>query len=141
MAHSLPVFLILGIALASVQAAEDDFQLLTIEGHLIGLVEPFDGVVDNKHEAAQFVSTYHQLLTLDSQAQVDFLHEQILALLPNFEVAYTAADSAEIDHLMSEIDVRLAVIREVHARSYAQDVIDLLNEAYRLILPTFGDAR
>ena len=42
---------------------------------------------------------------------------------------------------MSEIDLRLAAIQDVHAQQYTRDVIGLLTEAYQLILPTFGDER
>ena len=42
---------------------------------------------------------------------------------------------------MSEIDLRLAAIQDVHAQKYTQDVVGLLTEAYQLILPTFGDER
>lgn len=139
MVHYLPILLILGFALTGAQGAEDEFVTLTITGNLIGLIEPIGERIDNAQEATRLISAYHQLLTAQVQSEVASLHEQILGFIPGFEVAYTAADSAEFSHLMSEIDLRLATIQDIHAQKYTQDVIGLLSEAYQLILPTFGD--
>lgn len=139
MSRYLSALIILGIALASAQGAEDEFVLLTIGGDLIGPIEPIGERIGDAQHASRLISAYHQLLTAQAQIEVASLHEQMLELKPGFEVAYAAADSAEISHIMSEIDLRLAAIQEVHAREYTQDVIDLLTDAYQLILPTFGD--
>ena len=141
MARYLSVFLILGFALANVQGEEDEFVILTIDGNLIGPIEPIGDRINSAQEATRLISAYHQLLTPAVQIEVASLHEQILEFIPGFEVAYTAADSAEFSHLMSEIDLRLVAIQDVHAQQYTRDVIDLLTEAYQLILPTFGDER
>jgi hypothetical protein len=141
MARYLSVFLILGFALANVQGAEDEFVILTIDGNLIGPIEPIGDRINSAQEATRLISAYHQLLTPAVQIEVASLHEQILEFIPGFEVAYTAADSAEFSHLMSEIDLHLAAIQDVHAQQYTRDVIGLLTEAYQLILPTLGDER
>jgi hypothetical protein len=141
MARYLSVLLILGFALANAWGAEDEFVILTIEGNLIGPIEPIGNRINSAQEATRLISAYHQLLTPATQIEVASLHEQILEFIPGFEVAYTAADSAEFSHLMSEIDLRLAAIQDVHAQQYTRDVIGLLTEAYQLILPTFGDER
>ena len=141
MARYLSVFLILGFALTNVQGAEDEFVILTIDSNLIGPIEPIGDRINSAQEATRLISAYHKLLTPAVQIEVASLHEQILEFIPGFEVAYTAADSAEFSHLMSEIDLRLAAIQDVHAQQYTRDVIDLLTEAYQLILPTFGDER
>ena len=141
MARYLSVFLILGFALANAQGAEDEFVILTIDGNLIGPIEPIGDRINSAQQATRLISAYHQLLTPAVQIEVASLHEQILEFIPGFEVAYTAADSAEFSHLMSEIDLRLAAIQDVHAQQYTLDVIGLLTEAYQLILPTFGDER
>lgn len=139
MSRYLSALIILGIALASAQGAEDEFVLLTIEGNLIGPIEPIGDRINDVQHASRLISSYHQLLTAQEQLEVASLHEQMLKLMPGFEVAYAATDSAEISHVMSEIDIRFAAIQKVHAREYTKDVIDLLTEAYQLILPTFGD--
>ena len=139
MARYLSVLLILGFALANARGAEDEFVILTIDGNLIGPIQPIGDRINSAQEATRLISAYHQLLTPAAQIEVASLHAQILEFIPGFEVAYTAADSAEFSHLMSEIDLRLAAIQDVHAQQYTRDVIGLLTEAYQLILPTFGD--
>ena len=139
MARYLSVFLTLGFALANVQGAEDEFVILTIDGNLIGPIQPIGDRINSAQEATRLISAYHQLLTPAAQIEVASLHAQILEFIPGFEVAYTAADSAEFSHLMSEIDLRLAAIQDVHSQQYTRDVIGLLTAAYQLILPTFGD--
>ena len=141
MAHYLRALLILSLALANAQGAEDDLVILTIDGNLIGPIEPIGDSIINVQQATRLISTYHQLLTTQVQMEIASLHDQILEFIPGFEVAYTAADSAEFSHLMSEMDLRLAAIQEIHAQKYTQDVVGLLTEAYQLILPTFGDER
>jgi hypothetical protein len=141
MARYLSVLLILGFALANARGAEDEFVILTIDGNLIGPIEPIGERINSAQEATRLISAYHQLLHPAAQIEVASLQAQILKFIPGFEVAYTAADSAEFSHLMSEIDLRLAAIQDVHAQQFTRDVIGLLTEAYQLILPTFGDER
>lgn len=139
MPRYLSALIIFCIALANAQGAEDELVLLTIEGNLIGPIAPIGDRISDVQHASRLISVYHQLLNARVQIELTSLHEQMLGLLPGFEVAYAATDSAEISHVMSEIDLRLAAIQEVHAREYTQDVVELLTEAYQLILPTFGD--
>ncbi len=139
MARYLSVLLILGFALANARGAEDEFVILRIDGNLIGPIEPIGGRINRAQEATRLISAYHLLLTPAVQIGGASLHAQILEFRPGFEVAYTGADSAELCHLMSEIDLRLAAIQDVHSQQYTRDVIGLLTEAYQLILPTFGD--
>ncbi len=125
----------LGLALG----AEDETVLLRIEGDLIGLIEPFDGAIADREQALRLANAYYQLLPPDALAQIAPLHDQVLALIPDFEVAYAAADSAEISDVMSEIDMRLAAMQKIYVREYTQEVTVLLISAYQLILPGFGD--
>ncbi|MEX0965330.1 MAG: hypothetical protein WDZ52_14965 [Pseudohongiellaceae bacterium] len=120
-------------------SAEEDFLLLSIDRNLIGVTDALRGPVTNRDEALRLVIGYHHLLTADVQRDANSLHEQMLNLIPDFELAYTAADSAEITHVMSEIDLRLATISEIHAAHFNREVLELLTDAYMLILPTFGD--
>lgn len=133
------VLLILCLPLASAQGAEGDSALLTLEGDLIGLRDFEKDEVENASQAAAIVGAYYQLLPNQTLTEADSLYQQLLSLIPGFEVAYAAADSAEIAHVMSEIDSRLAAIQKIHAENYTQDVADLLTKAYQIILPTFGD--
>ncbi len=131
--------LILALYIGPALGAEDDFVLLTIEGDLIGLTEPFDGNIDSREEALHLVDTYHRLLPPAALMQIKLLHNKVLQLIPDFQVAYAAADSAEITHVMSEIDIHLSAMKMIYLREYTQEVTGLLNNAYQLILPSFGD--
>jgi len=129
--------IVLSLSLLAAYGAENDIQLLIIEGNLIGLSETFDSTPADRQDAARLVHEYHRLLPEGLRTDVESLHQQILKLLPDFEVAYAAADSAEITHVMSEIDSRWASIQEVHRQTYTLAVVGLLHEAYLLLLPTF----
>ena len=131
--------IVLSLSLLAAYGAENDIQLLTIEGNLIGLSETFDSTIVDRQDAVRLVHEYHRLLPEDLRTDVESLHRQILKLLPDFEVAYAAADSAEITHVMSEIDSRWASIQEVHRQTYTFAVVSLLYEAYQLLLPTLDD--
>lgn len=129
----------LAISFASVIGAEDEITLLTFDDNLIGAIENMGADIDSAQQAPVLIDAYHQLLTKEVQAEVSLLHEELVKLIPGFEVAYTAADSAEIAHIMSEMDLRLAAMRVIHIQHYTQEVVEQLTEAYRSILPTFGD--
>lgn len=131
--------IVLSLSLLAAYGAENDIQLLTIEGNLIGLSETFDSTIVDRQDAVRLVHEYHRLLPEDLRTDVESLHQQILKLLPDFEVAYAAADSAEITHVMSEIDGRWASIQGVHRQTYTLAVVSLLNEAYQLLLPAFDE--
>ncbi|MDG1026079.1 MAG: hypothetical protein P8R01_09110 [Gammaproteobacteria bacterium] len=131
--------IVLSLSLLDAYGAENDIQLLTIEGNLIRLSETFDSTIVDRQDAVRLVHEYHRLLPEDLRTDVESLHQQILKLLPDFEVAYAAADSAEITHVMSEIDSRWASIQGVHRQTYALAVVSLLNEAYQLLLPAFDE--
>ena len=131
--------IVLSLSLLAAYGAENDIQLLTIEGNLIRLSETFDSTIVDRQDAVRLVHEYHRLLPEDLRTDVESLHQQILKLLPDFEVAYAAADSAEITHVMSEIDGRWASIQGVHRQTYTLAVVSLLNEAYQLLLPAFDE--
>ena len=131
--------IVLSLSLLDAYGAENDIQLLTIEGNLIRLSETFDSTIVDRQDAVGLVHEYHRLLPEGLRADVESLHQQMLKLIPDFEVAYAAADSAEITHVMSEIDSRWASIQGVHRQTYTLAVVSLLNEAYQLLLPAFDE--
>lgn len=133
------IALILALYLLSAQSAEEEIVLLTIDGDRIDVVGSYDESPTDRAEALLMVDAYHRLLPSDSLELVSSHHAQILALIPDFEVAYAAADSAENDNVMSDIDTHLANIQSVHAKEFTEEVSGLLRKAYQLILPVFGD--
>lgn len=121
------------------QGAEDEVVLLRIDGDLIGLAPTASEELIDREQALRLLDDYYSLLVPEELLNVEALHREILGLIPDFEVAYAAADSAEITHVMSEIDLRLAALQQVYATNYTQEVTVLLLEAYRLILPGLGE--
>jgi len=121
------------------QGAEDEVVLLRINGDLIGLAPMVGEELVDKEQALRLIDDYYSLLAPEALRRVETLHREILGLIPDFEVAYAAADSAEITHVMSEIDLRLAALQQVYATNYTQEVTALLQKAYRLILPGLGE--
>lgn len=120
------------------QGAEDEV-LLRLDGDLIGLPPTASEVLVDREQALRLIDDYYSLLAPEALRRVEALHREILGLIPDFEVAYAAADSAEITHVMSEIDLRLAALQQVYATNYTQEVTALLQKAYRLILPGLGE--
>ena len=56
MARYLSALLILGFALANAQGAEDEFVILTIDGNLIGPIEPIGDRINSAQEATRLIS-------------------------------------------------------------------------------------
>lgn len=122
---SLLLALILTPSFSQVFAAEDDV-LLTIEGNLI------DRIVfqDSAASADVVISSYYQLLPLDAQADIGVRRSRLERLQPDYEVAFLAADSAEMAEIREKIDEQWVVIRSLHRYFFTSTVVDILNQAY-----------
>jgi hypothetical protein len=64
------------------------------------------------------------------RTEIENLRHQLSALLPDYQVAFNAADSAELSQVKDEIDVRWAAIRRIHELQFTREVVRLLTEAY-----------
>jgi len=115
-------------------AAEEAPILLTIKGDLIDKIEsPLDA---NNPEA--IISAYYDLLATEVLAQINPLRQQLAKLVPDYDVAFTAADSAELTEVKSDIDVCWAAIRTLHAQEFTPEVVDILNQAYAEVYALIG---
>ena len=115
------------IFLLTVIAAEaGDDTVLTVKGNLINRV-----ALASKEQSPDFIiATYYDLLA-------DVVKDEIVArrlmlenLLPNYEVAYLAADSAEMAEVRDKIDLRWARIQAIHIQFFNAEVVNVLNTAY-----------
>lgn len=127
----LRIALISGFYLSSLHslsatAADEEVILLTLEGDLVGKVE----YLDEASNSALVMSTYYNLLPLEVRTEIEALRSQLADLIPDYNVAYTAADSAELVEVMDKFDVRWAAIRTIHSQEFTQEVVQLLNMAY-----------
>ncbi|MFL2856458.1 MAG: hypothetical protein ACJZ8E_08740 [Pseudohongiellaceae bacterium] len=109
---------------ASVYSAEE--VLLIIEGDLIDRIE----LIDEDSDADLVITVYYDLLPDDARANIEILRERLERLQPDYEVAYLAADSAEMAEVRDQIDDQWAVIQAIHLYYFTARVVDILNQAY-----------
>ena len=112
------------LSCASVYSAEE--VLLTIEGNLIDRIE----LVDEGSDADLVITIYYDLLPDDARANIEILRGRLERLQPDYEVAYLAADSAEMTEVRDQIDDQRAVIQAIHLYYFTAQVVDILNQAY-----------
>ena len=112
--------------LTAIAAEAGDDNVLTVKGNLINRV-----ALASKEQSPDFIiTTYYDLLA-------DVVKDEIVArrlmlenLLPNYEVAYLAADSAEMAEVRDKIDLRWARIQSIHIQFFNAEVVNVLNTAY-----------
>ena len=109
---------------ASVYSAEE--VLLIIEGDLIDRIE----LIDEDSDADLVITVYYDLLPDDARANIEILRGRLERLQPDYEVAYLAADSAEMTEVRDQIDDQWAVIHAIHLYYFTAQVVDILNQAY-----------
>ena len=107
-------------------AADSEKTLLTIEGNLIDRVE----LINKNSPPDVIISAYYNLLS--DFVRKDISVRQILLenLLPNYEVAYLAADSAEMAEVRDKINIEWGKIHTIHMQFFNAEIVDILNNAY-----------
>lgn len=118
--------LILGTIASHSPGAEPEPTLLTIEGHLISRIES----LANTEDPALIIHTYYDLLPREQREDAEIHRERLASLLPAYRVAFTAADSAELAQVVSDIEAQWAAIQEIHARQFTREVQQILIAAY-----------
>ena len=115
-----------GLYSDSASAAEEELTLLTIQGDLVGKIESLVG----SNDPELIIRSYYDLLPEELQAEVAILRLRLSALVPDYQVAFAAADRAELVDVMDEFDVHLTQIRSIHAQEFTLEVVEILNNAY-----------
>ena len=108
-------------------AAEQEPVLLTIEGHLVGPIESLSDSID----PALIIRSYYDLLPEEQREAAESRRLNLDALLPAYRVAFTAADSAELAQVMTDIDTHWSAILTLHALEFTRAVQQILIDAYR----------
>lgn len=129
------IFLVLylaGLCALPARAAEAELTLLTIEGHLIGRIESLAADADSDI----LINAYYALLAPEVRLRAESMHAMLVDLIPDYEVAFIAADSAEITEVKFDIDVIWAGVRTLHASHFTREVAALLNTAYNSAFST-----
>jgi len=124
----LPALAVLAAGMTSHHstAAEPEPILLTIEGHLIGRIE---SLMDSG-DPSRIIHSYYELLPQEQRDAVEIHRERLASLLPAYRVAFTAADSAELAQVVSDIETQWAAILRIHAQQFTREVQQTLVAAY-----------
>lgn len=126
------IYLLIGLGIAAPAiTAENEITLLTIEGDLIGKIDN----LDQSGGPSTIIAAYYELLPADIRNQALRLRTDLTQLVPDYEVAYNAADSAEITEIRSDVFVLWAQIQTLHAQFYSSEAAEILRGAYRLVYP------
>lgn len=128
MRRLLPALAVLAAGMISHHstAAEPEPILLTIEGHLIGRIES----LTDSGDPARIIHSYYELLPQEQRNTVEIHRERLASLLPAYRVAFTAADSAELAQVVSDIETQWAAILRIHALQFTREVQQILIAAY-----------
>lgn len=107
-------------------AAEEPFVVLTIEGDLLGKID----TPSNNNAPEYLITTYYKLLSPETHQQLEALRDRLVRLIPDYEVAFTAADSAELTEVKEDINSLWAEIRMLHTQLFTPEVVTILEQAY-----------
>jgi hypothetical protein len=120
------------IALAcSGSAISQDLILLTLDDDRIGEIEALADDIS----AEVLINSYYELLSDTKRFTLMKYEEQLDNLIVDYEVARTAADSAEITEVISDMDAAWIEIQKIHNEEFSLAVIEILNSAYGKIYP------
>ena len=100
--------------------------MLTIEGNLFERIE----LLSDESEPSSIIKSYYRLLPDAANQEITERQNELEKLLPNYEVAYLAADSAEMAEVRTIMDDKWAKIRLLHFQFFNTEVISILNKAY-----------
>ena len=128
----IPFLLVLFLFARCLYAADSEVIFLTIEGNLLERVE----LISEDSDPETIIASYYDLLSVPISHEIKNRQRDLEKLLPDYEVAYLAADSAEMAEVRSEIDLKWARILVLHSEFFSAEVMHILNTAY---VAKFGD--
>jgi len=106
--------------------AAEEVQLLSIRGDLIDVLE----TVNEDTEPTEIIAAYYSELNSAEQKEAVQLRQNLLKLIPDYEIAFAAADTAEVNSVLSEVAHRWAVLRSFHAKYFTDRARATLYSAY-----------
>ena len=113
-------------------AADSEVIFLTIVGNLLERIE----LNSEDSDPETIIASYYNLLPISANQELTNRKQDLEKLLPDYEVAYLAADSAEMAEVRSEMDLKWAKILVLHFEFFNAEVMRILNTAY---VAKFGD--
>lgn len=106
--------------------AEEELTLLTITGDLIGELESIQGI-ENPNV---IITAYYAELSGEARAELVALRRRMDRRLEDYQVAYTAADTAEINETLDDLSFYWASMRTIHAQKFTEAAFQQLSAAY-----------
>jgi hypothetical protein len=119
--------------LAQPALAADEEVLLTITGDRIELLKNGEQLDD----ADYLVLRYYQLLPLALQERLQLLRHRMDRRMEDYEVAFAAGDTAEINEIVDDLSAYWARIQQIHFEVFTlaamQDLVGAYAALYFLI--------
>ena len=119
--------------LAQPALAADEEVLLTITGGRIELLNNGEQLDD----ADYLVLRYYQLLPLALQERLQLLRHRMDRRMEDYEVAFSAGDTAEINEIVDDLSAYWARIQQIHFEEFTlaamQDLVGAYAALYFLI--------
>lgn len=120
-------------SLAESPQAAEEIELLKINSNLIDAIDSLAGETD----PASVVEAYYGELSSGDRKRAEILRRDLARLIPDYEVAFAAADTAEVNSVLSNIAYRWAVLRTFHAEHFTEaaraELFKAYNELYLLL--------
>jgi len=113
------------LSTVNVNAAENT-PLLIITDDRVGVLDEQNGDYDPALE----ITRYYELLGSSEKQEALNLRRELVDLIPDYDVAFAAADTAEINSVLSAIAYRWAVLRTFHAEHFTDAAREALFRAY-----------
>lgn len=107
-------------------AAEEELTLLTITGDKIDTLE----TLPTSSEPDVIIVAYYAELDGEQRAELVALRRRMDRRLEDYQVAFTAADTAEINEILEDLSFYWASMRTIHAAEFTEAVIRQLAKAY-----------
>ena len=108
-----------------------EITLLILEPDLISELDDLAGDAT----AVEIIKSYYQQLPPEAQLTLNQYDELLDKLIVEYEVARTAADSAEITEVISDMDATWIEIQKVHSDAFTSKVTQILDDAYSEVYP------
>ncbi|MBU14931.1 MAG: hypothetical protein CMQ14_07555 [Gammaproteobacteria bacterium] len=112
--------------LAQPALAADEEVLLTITGDRIELLKNGEQLDD----ADYLVLRYYQLLPLALQERLQLLRHRMDRRMEDYEVAFAAGDTAEINEIVDDLSAYWARIQQIHFEEFTLAAMQDLGGAY-----------
>jgi hypothetical protein len=118
-------------------SAETETIVLRIDGALI----TEDPSLAENLGPRELIDSYYGMLSDVVRERAFKLEEELATLMLDYDFAFSAADTAEVNNLVSDIALCWAKIRTLHASEYTREVVQQIESAYSDLHPRLAAER